>query len=857
MWSSVDDLTGRKAREERDDRRQKLLDWQREREDVARAEGEKQFRAQVALAKQRGAFTTEALVGQRLLDQVLTDTLEPLEHAIAAWQQAKRPAAGRPRQGAQTIRTWLAAIGPRLAAYLTLKFVLDGITQQQSYTQICLNIARIIQDELQARRLKEQAPAVYKITSKRRQLAAAAARLSVDMTGLEITDKEALQLGGQLVELLNDATHGRVVMLTTVPIKSHPVYVLEASTEISEWLTQQIGEFAILEALNQPMVAPPLRWEPCKRGGYRFALQGKYPLVRRSWETKERTEWNARLEQVAMPPVYAALNAIQDTAWKINGDVYNLVREIERRGGGLAGIPTLKPERLPPKPADTSKKEQRGWAKQAARTKQRNRDRTVRSRTVQRTLAGAERVLDADEIWFPHSLDFRGRVYPIADYLHPQGDDLAKALLTFAHGKPLDNAGARWLAIHGANCRGTTDDGFRMSSRTFEERIAWIHAHTKEIMHVVDAPLSDTWWAKADDPLQFFAFCVEWRNLIQAKQRGEEYVSNLPVSIDGSCNGLQHFSALLEDADSGALVNLVPQDRPQDMYQRIADVVRAKLETLAADDPLAAKILDTKLVTRKLAKGPTMTFFYGSEGYGRTDQLKDYLKGLDNWDEVESLFTEPDPNTPGKNKSSVLAVCRLLARLIEEAIGENAKKPVEAMQQLQKWADNLVVTAKRSPEWIIPATGFGVRQVYPQWRRQQIKTRFAGKWRFLRLRTQLGDDARRDRRKHLNAISPNVIHSLDAAGLMLTVNHAADCGVESFATIHDGYAVLAADCAVLAQTARQSFVRLYSSPFEPRDMLTILHEQFIAQGADPAKCTLPTKGNLYVNNVLESEYFFA
>ena len=856
MWSTVDDLIGGKARNERDERRQKLLDRQRQREDAARAEGEQQFRAQVALAKQRGTFTTDVSVGRSVLDRVLTDALEPLEHAIAVWQQAqqtKRPTAGKPLQGSQLIRTWLAAIGPRLAAYLTLKFVLDGVTKQESYTQICQNIARSIQDELQGRRLREQAPKGFKIPSKRRKLAAATTRLSVDMTGLNLTDKNAEQLGGHLVDLLNDATQGRVVTLTTVEGKTRPEYVLEASTETDEWLTEQTDALAILEARNQPMVVPPLQWAPEQRGGYRYALAGKYPLVRRSWETKERIEWNARLEQAAMPTVYVALNAIQGTAWQINGDVLTLVRKIEQRGGGLAGIPTTKRERLPPRPTDTSEEAQKGWERQAARTKERNRANTAKMRMVQRTLETAERVLDADEIWFPHSLDFRGRVYPIADYLHPQGDDLSKALLMFAHGKSLDQQGTRWLAIHGAN-RLKKIDGQITSRRTFEERVAWVQTNTARIERVADDPFGDTWWAggaEVDDPLQFFAFCVEWRNLSHAKERGETYISHLPVSIDGSCNGLQHYAALLQDADSGRLVNLVPQDRPQDMYQRAADVVCEKLEALAPKNPLAAKILDAKLVTRKLAKGPTMTFFYGSKGYGLTEQLKDYLKDLDNWDEVRALFTDPEPERPGKHKSHILAACGLLARTIEEAIRENAKKPVETMQWLQDCSNSLV-TAKRSPEWIIPATGFGVRQVYPEWQRQQVKTMFAGKARHPRLRAAKDDT--RDRRKHCDAISPNVIHSLDAAALMLTVAYAADHGVTSFATIHDGYAVLAADCALLAQAARQSFALLYSSPF---DMLTTLYEQFIAQGADPTKCPLPTKGSLDVNAVLASDYFFA
>ena len=41
------------------------------------------------------------------------------------------------------------------------------------------------------------------------------------------------------------------------------------------------------------------------------------------------------------------------------------------------------------------------------------------------------------------------------------------------------------------------------------------------------------------------------------------FISRLPVQIDGSCNGLQHYAALGRDLDGGFSVNLLPSDRPQ------------------------------------------------------------------------------------------------------------------------------------------------------------------------------------------------------------------------------------------------------------------------------------------------------
>lgn len=42
-----------------------------------------------------------------------------------------------------------------------------------------------------------------------------------------------------------------------------------------------------------------------------------------------------------------------------------------------------------------------------------------------------------------------------------------------------------------------------------------------------------------------------------------EFISRLPVQIDGSCNGLQHYAALGRDLAGGQSVNLLPCDMPQ------------------------------------------------------------------------------------------------------------------------------------------------------------------------------------------------------------------------------------------------------------------------------------------------------
>ena len=45
---------------------------------------------------------------------------------------------------------------------------------------------------------------------------------------------------------------------------------------------------------------------------------------------------------------------------------------------------------------------------------------------------------------------------------------------------------------------------------------------------------------------------------------------------DGSCNGLQHYAALGRDTLGGRAVNVLPSEKPQDVYSEIATIVNLK-----------------------------------------------------------------------------------------------------------------------------------------------------------------------------------------------------------------------------------------------------------------------------------------
>ena len=66
-------------------------------------------------------------------------------------------------------------------------------------------------------------------------------------------------------------------------------------------------------------------------------------------------------------------------------------------------------------------------------------------------LSVARAFKDIKAFYFPHNLDFRGRVYPIAPHLHHMGHDICRGLLLFAKGEPIGPNGLYWLKVHLAN----------------------------------------------------------------------------------------------------------------------------------------------------------------------------------------------------------------------------------------------------------------------------------------------------------------------------------------------------------------------------------------------------------------------
>lgn len=839
-----------------------LLLAQEELEQEASATGEQLFMARVNKAIARGTYADAAPV-RKLLSHGIAD----MEKALTIWLDKST----RTRGVRHTAVKWVEAVGVRESAYLALRVVLDGLLETRSEQVVARNIATLLQDELRFRRFREAAPMAFQSnmrafaergTNHYRHRASVLLRTAklegVDVSDLTMSTTEKIHVGYKLLDIVQHVC-GLVESVRPYTMKGRKVVserLLQPDPQVREWLDKRTGILSALTPLALPMVVPPIEWGHDQDGGYRFALRSRYGLVRKAHSDSTKTG------QTDIPVVYAALNAAQGTPWRINHRIADVVAQLRVAQLDVPGYEdTELPKPAKPDNIDEDEQARKVYRRAAHDVFAQNKSRAQNARWLDSVMSVVDRMALFPAIYFPHSLDFRGRLYPLPAYLHPQGPDLCRSLLEFAEPVELGEQGARWLAIHLANTYGETPGGMKVSKMTLDERVQWAKANECNILDVAQDPRSNRWWQGAEEPWQCLAACLEYA---QYMDEGPSFKSRIPVAIDGSCNGLQHLSAALRDERSGKAVNLTPSVMPNDVYTDVADVARdilayiltadpdtltaqqKKLLAMAQADDVGSRWLASGLIGRKASKRPTMTVAYGSRVFGFKDQIASWMSKEVDKAIIREHFTTMDDE--GKTRKLIGPAAKLMASLLMEAMKDAISGPMQAMDWMQACAK--VVTATGSyVEWTVPVTGWRVRQAYYNTKSRQVETVIAGH----AIRPQIQEVTDKlDAVKQRNGIAPNIVHSLDAACLMLAVQMARAEGIEAFGLIHDSYACHAANMPVLARAARQAFVRLYAQP-----VLENLREQFAAQSDGEPLPEVPEQGALDLSGVLASDFFFA
>ncbi|TPX65186.1 DNA-directed RNA polymerase [Spizellomyces sp. 'palustris'] len=382
---------------------------------------------------------------------------------------------------------------------------------------------------------------------------------------------------------------------------------------------------ALYEALNNtrvsvdpwllPMLVAPRPWITWQTGGY---LQHRSSMVRTKSGEAKRYLGEADRAQI-LGTVTRALDVLGSIPWRINEDIYNVAAQMWNSNEHAPSLPAKLdlPEVEKPANLETDPLAKRKYWFLAGK-----RDTTLRENFSQRADTNYKleiaKAFIGETIYFPHNLDFRGRAYPMPAHLNHIGNDLCRGLLLFDQGKPLGEAGMRWLKIHVAALAG-------FDKASFGDRERWTDDHMVEIEDSVDRPLDGKrWWLKAENPWQLLAACFE---LVNALRSGKplQYISRLPVHQDGTCNGLQHYAALGGDEIGAQQVNLLPGHKPADVYTGVAERLQLLVDQDVASGVPEAILMQNR-INRKLVKQTVMTNTYGVTFVGARAQVRNRLK---------------------------------------------------------------------------------------------------------------------------------------------------------------------------------------------------------------------------------------
>lgn len=633
---------------------------------------------------------------------------------------------------------------------------------------------------------------------------------------------------------------------------------------------------------HRPMVVPPRDWVSPRDGGY-AAL--RVDLMRRGGDCREQLD---ALRGADLSLVYGGLNSLGRVPWKINHKVLEAARHCWKDDVPLGDIPSRSDFDVPAMPeaperpnvmaaaVDGSDAEKEGeqeqeqeqvdltdeeaaahkatWrayyieANRHRRFMQKNMDLNSLRCSAMLKLGQAETFRDFEEIFFPYNVDFRGRAYPVPPHLSNVGSDLCRGLLTFAEAKPLGEKGLFWLKVHLANLAGA-------DKMPFEGRAGFTDDHMADVRAAVDDPFgSNRWWTTLDDPFQGLAACHEICNAIDSGDPAS-YECSLPVHMDGSCNGLQHYAALGRDRGGGKAVNLCVSDTPQDVYVGVMREVIRRVEEEAkrdaptfpdVDDPAdltkvqrdalnanASARLVHGLIDRGVVKRTVMTSVYGVTFIGAKNQIREKIeeKLEERGDDIDELEKE------------IHGACNYLARVTIDVMGDLFVGARSTMGWLAQCA-RLIAAEGQPVSWITPV-GIPAVQPYRQKKGYTVTTLLQRV-----LLTNRSDDLPVHRSRQVTAFPPNYVHSLDSSHMILTALEMERRGL-AFSAVHDSFWTHACDVDEMNGVLRDAFVELHGRP-----LLDELKTTWELRYPGLTFPDVPEKGDLDLGEVRDATYFF-
>ena len=745
----------------------------------------------------------------------------------------ERPMRGR----ASKYLAWLRKVDTDVAAVIAIRQVLTSTSTHEAPTfqNIASAIGRQYVTEVriwEASRINplyvEKAKRrlddinVTSVTHRRHAFKTIYDRVTGGLINSDLSASETIQLGKFGLEACYEAG---LIELEVTGKGPKAQYLYKLDLDIFKYLlTYEESDFRhLISNDSKIMVCPPDEWTEGMGGGYLTPRRKlNQALLTGSYKGHYPKGYLKDFNDKDFPKMFRVFNYLQSIPYEFHQPTVELLARIWSKGGGVLGVPSTT---FTPKPVFPFGED---WTKETATEEELKQFLTWRAATANwhyderawrsKLLETSQLVqgltnLQGRPIWFPVFADSRGRIY-YRGSPNPQGSQIAKAAIHFHERKPLGKRGLFWLKVHIANCYGLDDV-------RFEERAKWVDDNWEALERAVEAPEEheDVWGSES--PLMMFSAVYELHRALQSGSP-EDYECGLPIHMDATCSGIQHFSALLRDEVGAKHVNLEDngEAKKADIYKAVGESALRHLTNLAEAGHLDAEPWTRLGVDRDLAKRPVMTKVYGVT-------LLTVIRYVT--DKARELY--PNEELTSENFTA-------LAKALLEGVGIALPSVVLGMSWLQS-----IARKSKDPDgltWTVPS-GFRVHHRYRKWIDSRINVNSSGITQVV-VRESLDEI---NNRRSVNAISPNFIHSLDAAHVALTCDSMREQEL-SFLTIHDSFASHPSSMDDLHKILREEFINLYS-----HDILQNFKND---TGIDIPK---PRTGRFCLAKVRDSEFFFS
>lgn len=617
---------------------------------------------------------------------------------------------------------------------------------------------------------------------------------------------------------------------------------LNYTCNISDEIVEKISEKSFKAFYPMPMTSPPVPWrieDGVALGGYEhFQLK----LVRAASKNVDYSKFSDR--------ILDSINYIQDTAWEVNKPLYYAVKNdlvVPRKEDFMkTDYPESKDcmweidikddsSSLTKKEKDAITKERAIYKNKIALYKAEEGDFETaigKYRAVKLALSICEKYMDEEVIYFPHSYDFRGRVYPLPIGLSPQGSDAVKSLIMYKEGEVLNRDGAEWGFAYLASLYG--DDKL-----DFKERV-------DRGMELINAD-----YKEADEPYQFLAHQLELQKVVADPNL--EFKGR--IHLDACNSGSQFTSAITGDLNGCLATNVIPTVEDGKTIRKDAYLLVAE-KALALTERMINKEKDHKTKEtlkflrgllkdngRKICKVPVMVSNYGGTTGGRTEILWNMFRELG----VERKWIK-----------------RSIAALFSKIIGDSIVGVLQGGKAFELYIhkmNNIVAKNNKPIEWTT-SDGFHVVHVkYKENQKKQVTCMLPN----ARKQTNIFKKSYSDQvspQKMKSAISPNYIHSLDAELLRRVALRMRDEDIKNTDWIHDSFGCHPNNIDLLLDITKEEFKELAQ-----RDPLKVLDSELNSQIVETKasakallEVSLPNLGGFKLDDleiIDDSDWFFS